>query len=201
MSHLEYAAVLQASTGLGVETNLGALWNAKFVGDLYHGAAIHVLYINQGGRCVCKDHGGMSLKAEAEADPNANMIDTPRDNWLAFRFKAENLHLSCEECGIGFLGAPICQLQVFTSQQLQDLKAAGFTVTLNPKTVDADLIIENESLFHEIGNHNFGQEIPCHYSAGELVLNGLDFSVSASLVTGDVVENVKAAVTKMYRED
>ena len=40
------------------------------------------LYINQGGMVSCRRHGGGYLDSYLEAHPNAQVIDTPLDNWV-----------------------------------------------------------------------------------------------------------------------
>lgn len=58
------------------------------------------LFINQNGRVVCAEHGGAYLASFLERRPNADVIDTPLDNWV--RLTAADLrefpHIGCEDC-------------------------------------------------------------------------------------------------------
>jgi len=57
------------------------------------------LYINQNGRIVCAAHGGYYLQTELERRPDADVVDTPLDNWLRLDDEDVDLeNLGCEDC-------------------------------------------------------------------------------------------------------
>ena len=59
------------------------------------------LYISNGGRVACAEHGGQYLKSALAADPTATTIITPLDHWVVGTTD-ELDGLGCETCNPWF---------------------------------------------------------------------------------------------------
>lgn len=57
------------------------------------------VWINEGGRIVCPDHGGHYLQTEIAAGKGPHIL-TPLDDWLWHSpDTAEHHNFNCEDCG------------------------------------------------------------------------------------------------------
>jgi hypothetical protein len=57
-----------------------------------------MLYISNGGRVVCKEHGGGYLRSYLNNKPDAKRIETPLDTWLRIPSSVDTTNVTCEEC-------------------------------------------------------------------------------------------------------